>query len=111
MWPRLESKPKRFTSTHRRRLLSPPNTPPIFNPNTGGWLKGAQLNGVKVQETTSPHLLDTTSFSLRAGPEANAPLLTKGVDYEIDLVWGTVGRLRAAASLPIRPSSPAIVMY
>src|SRR3954447_17999617 len=29
---------------------------PIFNPKAGGWMRGAQLRGVKAQETTSPLL-------------------------------------------------------
>jgi lysophospholipase L1-like esterase len=66
---------------------------PMFNPKAGGWMKGAQLRGVKTGETTSAGLLDTASFILRAGPEPDAPLFTKGVDYEIDLNWGTFGRL------------------
>ncbi len=66
---------------------------PLFRPKVGGWLKGVQLNGVKAQETTSPHLLDPESFTLRAGPEADGPLLARGVDYEVDLEWGTFGRL------------------
>ncbi len=66
---------------------------PVFNPKAGGWVKGAQLLGVRAQETTSPHLLDVGSFSLRSGPEAEALIYTKGVDYEIDLEWGTFGRL------------------
>jgi lysophospholipase L1-like esterase len=66
---------------------------PVFNPKAGGWVKGAQLMGVRAQETTSPHLIDKESFSLRAGPEAEASLFTRGVDYEVDLDWGTFGRL------------------
>ncbi len=66
---------------------------PVFNPKAGGWVKGAQLKGVRAQETTSPHLLDVESFSLRLGPEADSLLFTKGVDYEMDLAWGTFGRL------------------
>ncbi|MEP7363673.1 MAG: GDSL-type esterase/lipase family protein [Acidobacteriota bacterium] len=65
---------------------------PPFNPKAGGWVKGAQLLGVKAQETTSPHLLDAASFVLRAGPESDAPAFTRGTDYEIDLDWGTFGR-------------------
>ena len=65
---------------------------PVFNPNAGGWLKGAQLHGVQAQETTTPGLLDAESFILRAGPEAGAMVFQQGEDYEIDLVWGTFGR-------------------
>lgn len=62
---------------------------PVFNPNAGGWVKGAQLTGVRAQETTTPFLLDPYSLTVRSisGP------LTKGKDYEADLNWGTIGRL------------------
>jgi lysophospholipase L1-like esterase len=66
---------------------------PVFNPKAAGWVKGVQLKGVKAQETTSPKLLDGGSFVLRAGPEPDAPLFNKGSDYDIDLTWGTFGRL------------------
>jgi lysophospholipase L1-like esterase len=66
---------------------------PVFNPKAGGWLRGVQLYGVRVQETTSPQLLDPMSFSLSTGPDPDAPMLRKGIDYEVDLLWGTVGRL------------------
>jgi lysophospholipase L1-like esterase len=66
---------------------------PLFNPKAGGWIKGAQLKGVRAQETTSPHLLDPDSLVLRTGPEADSRALTRGVDYEADLQWGTFGRL------------------
>lgn len=81
---------------------------PIFNPKAGGWMKGAQLRGVKTQETTSPKLLDTASFTLRAGPEPDAPLFTRGVDYEIDLDWGTFGRL---AGSHIKPEQVVFASY
>jgi lysophospholipase L1-like esterase len=66
---------------------------PLFNPRAGGWAKGAQLRGVRAQETTTPFLLDPESLVLQAGPESNAQVFTKGVDYEADLSWGTIGRL------------------
>ncbi|MES1258420.1 MAG: SGNH/GDSL hydrolase family protein [Acidobacteriota bacterium] len=81
---------------------------PLFNPQAGGWVKGAPLIGVKSQETTSPHLLDPASFTLRAGPEPDAPLFTRGVDYEIDLVWGTFGRL---AESRIQPGQAVFASY
>lgn len=83
-------------------------TLPIFNPKAGGWVKGAQLRGVKAQETTSPGLLDPESFSLRAGSAMDAPLLERGVDYEIDLHWGTVGRLEGGR---IRPDQAVFARY
>ena len=75
---------------------------PVFNSKANGWMKGVQLNGVKVQETTSPHLLDSASFTLRAGPETDASLFAKGTDYDIDLVWGTLGRLTGGGIEPDR---------
>ncbi len=69
---------------------------PVFNPKAGGWLRGAQLNGVKAQETTSPNLLDRSSFSLRAGPQ----LFQEGSDYALDGDWGTVGRLEGGRIQP-----------
>ncbi len=66
---------------------------PVFKPKASGWTKGAQLRGVKALETTSPHLLDAAGVTLRAGPASDAPLFTQGVDYDIDLDWGTFGRL------------------
>ncbi len=66
---------------------------PVFNPKAGGWVRGAQLNGVKAQETTSANLLDPASFALRAGPEPDALLFARGTDYEVDLSWGTFGRV------------------
>jgi lysophospholipase L1-like esterase len=81
---------------------------PIFNPKAGGWMRGAQLHGVKTMETTSPHLLDTASFTLRAGPEPDAMRFTKGVDYEIDLDWGTFGR---SAGSRIQPDQAVFATY
>jgi lysophospholipase L1-like esterase len=81
---------------------------PLFNPKAGGWVKGAQMRGVKALETTSPHLLDEASFALRAGPEPDAPLFTKGVDYEADLSWGTFGRL---ADGRIKPDRAVFASY
>ena len=66
---------------------------PVFNPKAGGWVRGAQLRGVKAQETTSPHLLDAGSFTLRSGPASDSTLFQRGIDYEIDTEWGTFGRL------------------
>lgn len=72
---------------------------PVFNPKAGGWAKGAALQGVKAQECTTLHLLDPISLELRAGPEADAPLLKVGKDYDVDLAWGTFGRM-AGDGLP-----------
>ena len=108
----------RQTKTKQTLQISPPvmitvtsekyTSVPLFNPKSGGWAKGAQLNGVKAQETTSPNLLDAASFVLRAGPEPNTPIFTKGTDYEIDLIWGTFGRLPTSA---IKPDQSVYATY
>lgn len=65
---------------------------PVFNSNTGGWVKGAQLRAVRAQETTTPFLLEPSSLLLRSGPEVSATVFCAGEDYDADLDWGTVGR-------------------
>lgn len=81
---------------------------PLFNPNTGGWVRGAQLRAVRAQETTTPFLLDPASLEIRTGPEPDAPLLARGQDYEADLDWGTVGR---KAEGRITESQPVYASY
>ena len=81
---------------------------PLFNPKAGGWVRGAQLRGVKVQETTSPHLLDAGSFSLRSEPTPDSTLYRRGIDYEIDTDWGTFGRLPGSR---ISPDQPVFASY
>ena len=83
-------------------------TLPVFNPKAGGWVKGAQLAGVKAQETTSPHLLEAASFVLRDGAAVDAAVFTRGVDYEVDLDWGTFGRV---AGSRIQPDQAVFVSY
>lgn len=70
---------------------------PVFKTSGGGWAKGAQLTPLKAQETTTPYLLVTNSFVLKAGPEAYAEAFTAGKDYGIELSWGTIGRLEKGA--------------
>ncbi len=65
---------------------------PIFNPKAGGWVKGAQLRGVRAQETTTPFLLDPKSVIVRGGPEPSSMTFAEGTDYLLDGAWGTIGR-------------------
>jgi len=91
--------PQRVTVTAERHAGLP-----LFNPNTGGWVKGAQLLALRAQETTTPFLLEPDSLVLRAGPGADAETFRRGQDYEADLDWGTVGRLpggRIAEGQPV----------
>lgn len=80
--------PEMVTVTAERHASLPP-----FAPGAGGWEKGAQLEAVRAQETTTPFLLDPESLVLRSGPEADSESFRIGADYDADLVWGTVGRL------------------
>ena len=70
---------------------------PLYDSKAAGWTKGAQLRGVRAQETTTPHLFDPESLVLRAGPEADAPAFRRGEDYEADATWGTFGRCTNSA--------------
>lgn len=81
---------------------------PVFNPRAGGWVKGAQLRGVRAQETTTPFLLEDESLVLRAGPGADAETYRRGEDYEADLNWGTIGRVLNGR---IREGQPVFVSY
>jgi lysophospholipase L1-like esterase len=81
---------------------------PVYNPKGGGWTHGAQLRGVKAQETTSPQLLEAASFTLRAGPEADAAVFKRGADYELEPTWGTFGRLAEGS---IKPDQAVYASY
>lgn len=81
---------------------------PEFNPQTAGWVKGAQLRGLQAQETTTPFLLDPESVVVRAGSEANAMSYRAGTDYQFDPVWGTLGRQAGGA---IGADQPVYLAY
>ena len=75
-----------------KQVFAEPCEPmPVFNPEAGGWVKGYRLKRVRTHETTAKGSLVPESLVLRAGPEADAPLLKAGTDYQADLEWGTVG--------------------
>lgn len=81
---------------------------PLFQPKASGWMKGAQLKGVKAQETTSPKLLDPQSVVLRSGPQPDSTEYVRSKDYEIDPEWGTFGRLEGGR---IRAGQDVFVDY
>ena len=82
---------------------------PDFDAKTAaGWRKGVRLRGVIAAECTVEGLLDPESLVVRAGPEPAAATFRKGVDYEADLVSGTVGRLPQGA---IAPDQPVYIDY
>ncbi|WP_145171677.1 SGNH/GDSL hydrolase family protein [Rubripirellula lacrimiformis] len=96
--------PEIFTVTHEKfdRL------PDFDAKTTSGWRKGARLKGVIAAECTVEGLLDPTSVVVRSGPEPAAKTFQKGIDYEADLVSGTIGRLPEGA---IAPDQPVYIDY
>ncbi|MBI1323567.1 hypothetical protein GC170_10325 [bacterium] len=80
---------------------------PVFDPSAFGWLKGQRLAGVSAQEGVISGSLDpgsvfvtliggNSSSGSDTGGSGGAPAddaFIQGVDYEIDPVWGTIGRL------------------
>lgn len=73
---------------------------PEFNHSAAGWTRGARLYGVIAAECTVEGSLDPDSLVVRSGPEPAAATFRKGIDYEADLVSGTVGRLPQGAIGP-----------
>jgi lysophospholipase L1-like esterase len=86
---RLQVEPPKLIEVNAQRYANLP----IFNPKTAGWVKGTPLENVRAQETTTPGLLEPGSFVLRSTAEPGAPALDRGKDYDIDMLWGTFGRL------------------
>jgi lysophospholipase L1-like esterase len=82
-------------------------TIPVFNPKTGGWLRGAKLKALIAQECTATGLL--SEASVRIKPEAGAAEPFKlDADYAMDTLWATFGRLEGGA---IAADQPVFVDY
>lgn len=64
---------------------------PAFNPKGWNWGKGYTLRGVRAQECTSGGALIPGSVSVIV--EETQAELVRGVDYELDDLWGAIGRL------------------
>ena len=69
---------------------------PMFNPKTGGWVRGAKLRGLVTEECTATGELHPDSVRLKASPGDAAPFAL-GSDYELDPFWATFGRLDGSA--------------
>ncbi len=82
-------------------------TLPEFKPANPGWLKGAALPGVKAQECSVTGALDPASLVVQPATPA-APAFVRSKDYDVDAVWGTVGRL---ASGRIAADEPVLLSY
>ncbi len=81
---------------------------PVFNPNAGGWVKGAVLRGVFAQECSTPGLLAPQSLRLLDGTNREAAVFEPAKDYAFDPAWGTVGRLTAGR---IGANQPVFASY
>ncbi len=84
---------------------------PVFNPQAAGWVKGVQLQGLRAQETTTPSLLDPASVVVRSGGGEPAAVFQKGVDYEFDAYWGTLGRLEGGGFVRHRPGGDQLSLH
>jgi lysophospholipase L1-like esterase len=65
---------------------------PMYNAQAAPWARGARLTGVITSETTSPDSLVPDSVVVKSAP-GEATALVRGRDYDIELQWGTFGRL------------------
>jgi hypothetical protein len=66
---------------------------PEFNSKAAPWTKGARLRQLVTFETTAPDMLLPDSLVLKAAPGSGSPYV-RGKDYDADLRWATIGRLR-----------------
>lgn len=85
-----------------------------WEPRAAGWLKGDKLQALRAQETTTPGLLHAGSVTVQAPSSKPTDLtLVRGVDYEIDEQWGTIGWLPegALASVAAKGSVSVSVSY
>jgi len=80
---------------------------PLFNPNTGGWMKGAKLNKLITVECTATGLLLPETVQIKAAQGEGTPF-THGTDYEMDGFWATFGRKDGGA---IQEGQPVWVDY
>jgi lysophospholipase L1-like esterase len=77
-----------FTVTAEKYVL------PVYDPQKAPYGRGIPLRPLKSQETTTPYLLLPESLVLRAGPAESSQPFERGRDYEAELIWGKIGRLK-----------------
>ncbi len=65
---------------------------PLFNPAAPGWMRGAVLRGLLVQECSATGLLIPESVEV-AGAGHDSPRYERGKDFDFDSLWGTLGRM------------------
>ncbi len=69
---------------------------PLWKPDAPGWTKGLRLKGVRTFETSAPDHLVPGSLTVRSTGSGHT-VYRRGMDYEVDEQWGTVGRLEGGA--------------
>lgn len=65
---------------------------PLFNAQAAGWAKGLRPMQLRGQEIATPGILVPGSMKVSTS-EPSPRVLERGKDYEIDELWGTLGRL------------------
>jgi len=80
---------------------------PEFDPQAPGWKRGQRLFRVQSQETSAKGGLEPDSVTVCTGESADDEL-TRGVDYELDADWSTVGRLPGSR---LQPDQPVFINY
>lgn len=83
----------------------------LFNSSSGvgGWTRGSRLPGVRACEATEPGTIDPNSVEVHSvSDNATNHLFKRGVDFQIDNEWGTIGRI---ASGSIGAHEPLSVDY
>lgn len=78
---------------------------PIFNLNTGGWLKGARLRALITQECTAAGNLFPESVVVRS---EDGQRFVLGQDFAMDGFWATLGRLQGGR---IEPDQKVLISY
>jgi lysophospholipase L1-like esterase len=80
---------------------------PVFNPNAGGWTKGAKLKDLITVECTATGLLLPESVQIK-GTEDGKVTYRQGTDFEMDGFWATVGRVETG---PLKEGQPVWIDY
>ncbi len=80
---------------------------PVFDPNVGGWKKGARLEALIAEECSATGLLVPESLRVKPSPDSATPFVL-GKDYDLDPFWGTFGRIDGGA---IPADQPVFVDY
>lgn len=81
------SPPTRIRVTDERYETLPP-----FDEKAAPWVRGTRLKELVTFDTSAPDMLIVDSLRLKSGP-GDAPPLRRGMDYQLEPRWATVGSL------------------